>query len=126
ARLDEQAPDIVLADVAMPGRNGYEVASYVKSQPRLAHIPVLLLTGAFEPIDQVRADQAGCDGVLAKPFEPQVVIRLVNELLAGARGGSARPAPSQTPDTPPAARAVKSAAATPRSLIDYFDELGAA
>ena len=95
ASLDRQPPDIVLADVGMPGKNGYEVASYVKSQPRLAHIPVLLLTGAFEPIDQVKADQAGCDGVLAKPFEPQVVIRLVNELLAGARGGSAPPARSR-------------------------------
>ncbi len=99
-----------------PGKNGYEVASYIKSQPRLAHIPVVLLTGAFEPIDQVKADQAGCDGVLAKPFEPQLVISLVNELLAGARGGSAPPARSarpavpvvlRTPDTPAAARVVK-------------------
>ena len=91
ARLDEQPPDIVLADVGMPGKNGYEVASYVKSQPRLAHIPVLLLTGAFEPIDQVKADAAGCDGVLAKPFEPQIVISRVKDLLARARGGSAPP-----------------------------------
>ena len=64
----------MLADIGMPGRNGYEVAQYVKQIPALAHIPVLLLTGAFEPVDQARADDAGCDGVLAKPFEPQLVI----------------------------------------------------
>ena len=52
------------------------------SRPRLAHIPVVLLTGAFEPVDQARAAEAGCDGVLAKPFEPQLVIGRVKELLA--------------------------------------------
>jgi CheY-like chemotaxis protein len=136
ARLDEQPPDIVLADVGMPGRNGYEVASYVKSQPRLAHIPVLLLTGAFEPIDQGKADAAGCDGVLAKPFEPQIVISRVKELLARARGGPAPPVPSGrapalpgvlTPARPAATRAASGeTAVTPHSLVDYFDELDAA
>jgi CheY-like chemotaxis protein len=82
ARLDADPPDIVLADVGMPGRDGYEVAAYVKQSPRLAHIPVVLLTGAFEPVDQARANAVGCDGVLAKPFEPQLVIGRVKELLA--------------------------------------------
>jgi len=54
AIIDRSAPDIVLADVGMPGRNGYEVARYIKQTPRLAHIPVILLTGAFEPIDQAQ------------------------------------------------------------------------
>jgi CheY-like chemotaxis protein len=137
ARLNDQPPDIVLADVGMPGKNGYEVASYVKSQPRLAHIPVLLLTGAFEPIDQAKADEAGCDGVLAKPFEPQIVIGRVKELLARARGGSAPPAPFaraaalpsvvRAPDTPAAARVGSGdAPMSPGALVDYFDELDAA
>src|SRR6267378_680587 len=81
-RLEASPPDIVLADIGMPGRNGYEVAKYIKQSPRLAHIPVVLLTGAFEPVDQARASEAGCDGVLAKPFEPQLVIGRVKELLA--------------------------------------------
>ena len=50
-RLDSDPPDIVLADVDMPKRDGYEVAAYIKSRPTLAHIPVVLLTGAFEPIE---------------------------------------------------------------------------
>ena len=82
ARLDAEPPDIVLADIGMPGRDGYQVAEYIKGTPRLAHIPVVLLTGAFEPVDQARAAAVGCDGVLAKPFEPQLVIGRVKELLA--------------------------------------------
>ena len=53
ARAEAQPPDIVLADIGMPGKNGYEVASYIKHSTRLAHIPVVLLTGAFEPLDHV-------------------------------------------------------------------------
>ena len=84
-RLEASPPDIVLADIGMPGRNGYEVAQYMHESPKLAHIPVVLLTGAFEPVDQERAAAAGCDGVLAKPFEPQLVIGRVKELLARNR-----------------------------------------
>jgi CheY-like chemotaxis protein len=85
AAIDQAPPDIVLADVGMPGRDGYEVALHIRTTPRLAHIPVLLLTGAFEPVDQARAAQVQCDGVLAKPFEPQLVIGRVKELLARPR-----------------------------------------
>jgi len=85
-KLDAAPPDIVLADIGMPGKNGYEVAQYIRQSPKLSHIPVVLLTGAFEPVDQARASEAGCDGVLAKPFEPQMVIGRVKELLAKGRG----------------------------------------
>ena len=85
-RIEADRPDIVLADVGMPERDGYEVAAFVKNTPHLAHIPVLLLTGAFEPVDEQRAAAVGCDGVLAKPFEPHMVITRVKELLAGGAG----------------------------------------
>ena len=84
--LESSPPDIVLADIGMPGRNGYEVAQFVKQSPRLAHIPVVLLTGAFEPADQDKIAASGCDGVLGKPFEPQEVIVRVKELLGRASG----------------------------------------
>src|SRR5262249_48355957 len=61
ASVDGSVPDIVLADVGMPGGSGYEVSRYIKNSPPLAHIPVLLLTGAFEPVDQAKALEAGCD-----------------------------------------------------------------
>ncbi|MBI4264552.1 MAG: response regulator [Acidobacteria bacterium] len=90
ARIPAERPDIVLADIGMPKRSGYDVAAFVKGHPDLGHIPVLLLAGAFEPVDEARAEQVGCDGVLVKPFEPQQVIARVRELLEGARGTPTR------------------------------------
>jgi CheY-like chemotaxis protein len=102
-RLDVDPPDIILADVDMPKRDGYEVAAYVKSRPKLAHIPVVLLTGAFEPVDQARAAAAGSSDVLAKPFEPQMVINRVKELLGKKRQSEAAGAASgQQAAAPPA------------------------
>jgi CheY-like chemotaxis protein len=85
-RIRTDRPDIVLADVGMPERDGFEVAAFVKQDPELRHIPVLLLTGAFEPVDENRVRRVGCDGVLAKPFEPQLLIARVKELLARPPG----------------------------------------
>ena len=101
-RLEANPPDIVLADIDMPKRGGYEVAAYVKSRPKLAHIPVVLLTGAFEPIDQARAEAAGSSDVLAKPFEPQMVINRVKQLL-GRKKDEAMEVPSPASFAPPPA-----------------------
>lgn len=109
AAIDKQPPDIVLADVGMPGLSGYEVAEHIRTSPKLAHIPVLLLTGAFEPVDEARASAVGCDGVLAKPFEPDVVVARVKELLARPRQASPTPgavAPTAAPSRPEAPAAV--------------------
>jgi CheY-like chemotaxis protein len=122
-RVRADRPDIVLADVGMPERDGYEVAAFIKGDPEFAHIPVLLLTGAFEPVDEARARAVGCDGVLVKPFEPQMVISRVRDLLAGKRGAGpgAKPIPVAAQAAPPAAPAEPAA-----SLEDYFDRLDAA
>ena len=121
-RVKNDNPDIVLADVGMPERDGYEVAAFIKNDPRLAHIPVLLLTGAFEPIDEARAKSVGCDGVLVKPFEPQMVISRVRELLGGSAGTSA-PAAAAAVAPPSAPAEVKE---EPKGLDEYFDRLDAA
>ena len=136
-RLDADPPDIILADIDMPKRDGYEVAAYVKSRPTLAHIPVVLLMGAFEPIDEARAAAVGSSDVLAKPFEPQMVINRVKELLGkkqpqGAEVyASAEAAPShdtqpQLSDPQPAGREPAGTNAQSVSLDDYFDQLDAA
>ncbi len=102
ARVSSEKPDIVLADIGMPKRSGYEVSAFVKNTPEFAHIPVLLLAGAFEPVDDAKAKEARCDGVLVKPFEPQHVIARVHELIGGAKGS---PTQSAVQDIPrPAAR----------------------
>src|SRR5260370_19968152 len=90
-------------EVGRRGGTGYEVARHIKETPRLAHIPVVLLTGAFEPVDQAKAAATGCDGVLAKPFEPQLVIGRVKELLARPRHAAA--SSLDVPLSPPPASA---------------------
>ena len=81
--LRHDRADIVLADLNMPNVDGYAVAEHVKRTPDLvATTRVVLLTGAFEPVDRDRAQKLGVDGILAKPFEPQVAIELVRQLLA--------------------------------------------
>lgn len=105
AAIDNAPPDIVLADVAMPGRSGYDVAQHIRDTPRLAHIPVVLLTGAFEPVDEARASQVGCDAVLAKPFEPELVISRVRELLSRPRAAAVPSSPPQAPASPAPDRA---------------------
>jgi CheY-like chemotaxis protein len=109
-------PHIVLCDIIMPEKNGYEVCEFIKTNADLKHIPVLLLTGAFEPFDQERARNAGCDGFLAKPFEPQTLISKVKELLSRAPAAAPTPAPAPAaapPRSRPAAPTAPRATATP-------------
>ncbi len=79
-QLEEVAPDIVLADVFMPSRNGYEVCEYVKKNEKLKHIPVMLLVGSFEPFDEAEARRVGADDILTKPF--QSIRRLIDRVGA--------------------------------------------
>jgi CheY-like chemotaxis protein len=81
-RMPDLNPDLVLADVFMPVRNGYEVCEFVKKDTRFAHIPVILLVGAFDPLDEKEARRVGADGVLKKPFvPPDPLIAMVTSAL---------------------------------------------
>ncbi|HEY8122703.1 MAG TPA: response regulator [Myxococcota bacterium] len=103
AKAKELRPDIVLADVVMPGLNGYEVCRQIKADPALRHIPVLLLTGTFEAFDEARAREAGSDGHITKPFEAQALVDFVNARLAAA---APRPPAASAPAPAPAKSAV--------------------
>jgi len=82
-KLPDLQPDLVLADIFMPVRNGYEVCEFVKQDARFAHIPVILLVGAFDPLDEREAKRVGADGVLKKPFvPPDPLITMVKSVLA--------------------------------------------
>ena len=92
--IAREAPDIVLADASLPGTDGYDVASFIRNEAALARIPVVLLTGAFEPLDESRAASCGCRAVLVKPFAPRQVIDTVRELLGPAAGSATAATPS--------------------------------
>ena len=93
SRVGEVRPDVVLCDVVMPDMSGYEVCQTLKSGPDTLRIPVVLLTGTFEPFDRDRALASGCDAIVTKPFEARELISTVEGLL---RGG-----PASAVGTPP-------------------------
>jgi len=97
-RAREVHPDVVLADVVMPGKSGYEVCEAIKTDPLLRHVPVLLLTGTFEAFDEERARRCGAAGHVAKPFEAQALVDRVKALLAQAP--PAPPAPAEATTAP--------------------------
>jgi CheY-like chemotaxis protein len=117
ARARQERPDVILADVVMPGKSGYEVCEAVKADPNLRHIPVLLLTGTFEAFDEARATRAGAAGHIAKPFESQLLVEQVKRLLAQSdaqRSAAARaPAAAAAPPARAAAPAARAAAPPP-------------
>jgi len=127
-RVLEVRPDVVLADISMPGRDGYEVAAFVRSQEALRHVPVLLLAGAFEPVDDARVREIGAAGVLVKPFEPQVLIRRVRELVGVPSPEADAPPPDvEPPRTPDGAPSTEiRSGAHDGSLDAFFDRLDAA
>lgn len=86
-RLPDTRPDLVICDILMPGTDGYEVCQRIKSSPASLHIPVILLTGTFEPFDRDRALAAGCSEIITKPFEARKLVETVERLLAGDTAG---------------------------------------
>ena len=82
-RLQDVDPDLVIADVFLPGRNGFDLCRHVKSVHR--HARVILTAGQLEPFDEDEARRAGCDAILRKPFEASVVMGVIRPLVHDAR-----------------------------------------
>ncbi|HEY3349750.1 MAG TPA: response regulator [Thermoanaerobaculia bacterium] len=103
ALLAEFEPDIVLADAVMPGKTGYDVCEDVKKRPGGRYVPVVLLTGTFEPFDKPRSERVGADSVVTKPFDSQGLASLVRDLVrrAAEAKASAPPEPPPAPEPPP-------------------------
>jgi CheY-like chemotaxis protein len=102
AKLEEMSPDIVLADVFMPGMSGYEVCEYMKRDERFRHIPVMLLVGSFEPFDEVEARRVGADDFLTKPFQSiRQLVSKIGALVSGkSRSGAIEARSSGAEDSP--------------------------
>jgi len=117
-KIPEVRPDIVLADVFMPVRNGYEVCEFVKQDSQFAGIPVILLVGAFDPLDEKEAHRVGANGVLKKPFvPPDPLIAMVTSLLPKIEPVVEPPAPPKEEIPEPPAWTPK-----PRPPIPEFEE----
>ena len=93
--------DLVLADVFMPGRTGYELCAFVKTDPKTSHLPVILVVGQLEPYDPAQGERVQADGVLTKPFEASKVLEMVKRALKVAEKKKKAAAPPPPPPPPP-------------------------
>lgn len=86
--LDDFAPDVVIADVFLPNRSGYEIYHWIKSNQRHQAIRVVLTAGLLEPFNESQARAVGCDAIIKKPFEPTEVIQTIRPLVEAAQYSS--------------------------------------
>src|SRR5688572_29967865 len=128
-KFDEVQPDLVLADIYMPGKNGYEVCAAVKKHEQLGDTPVVLLAGAFDAFDEETASHVGAAAHITKPFEPQALLNLVSSLApkssartrtATATAAAAAAVVATSPVAPPPAPPmppIESAPATEETVV---------
>src|SRR5579862_3147767 len=84
-RLADVDPDLILADVFLPGKSGFDLCRHVKGDPSLRHVRVVLTAGLLEPFDEAEAARAGCDAILKKPFEASKVMETIHPLVKEAQ-----------------------------------------
>jgi CheY-like chemotaxis protein len=106
SKAKSHKPAIVLADAAMPGKNGYDLCMTLKQDGGLSDVPVVILIGNGAPYDAARGTQVGADANLPKPWDTQTMLEKVTEIVgkgATAKPGQASAAPASTPAATPAA-----------------------
>ncbi len=96
----EDIPDLVIADISMPGKDGFELCRAIKNEPSLANTSVLLLPGAFDHFDETKASEVCADGWLTKPFESQALLDKVSQLLEAEPVRMAGVVPSGSEELP--------------------------
>lgn len=105
-RLKDLAPDLVLADISLPSRNGYEVCEYVKTSGKYPQTRVILTAGPVTAYDESRAQSAGSDGFVRKPFEASILLGTLQPLVE-------KPEASAIPQTRSAPKVAAPVAAKP-------------
>jgi CheY-like chemotaxis protein len=95
-RIEREAPDLVICDVIMPDKDGYEICAYVKNHPHLGKTPVLLISGIVNGTVLERAAKAQSDDVMRKPFAAEELVRKIDGFLSARAAPRPPPAPGDT------------------------------
>ncbi len=80
--LADLVPDVILLDVMMPGMDGYQVCQWVRSNPAVRHVPVIMLSGKADPESVARGMEVGADEYLSKPITPSNLTKQLKTVLA--------------------------------------------
>jgi chemosensory pili system protein ChpA (sensor histidine kinase/response regulator) len=83
--LQEQTPDVILLDIEMPRMDGYEVASQVRNDPRLAEVPIIMITSRVGDKHRARAIELGVDDYLGKPYQENQLLDAIEPLVLARR-----------------------------------------
>ena len=78
-------PDVITLDALMPRRDGWWAVTMIRNDPRLRHIPIVMITASAQSHDRAQAQAAALDGFVAKPFEPDELLALIGDLAARGR-----------------------------------------
>ncbi len=99
-KLATAKPHVIVADVSMPGKDGYELCDFVKKSPELAHVAVLLAVSDLEPYDEGRGAQVRADGIIRKPFDAAELLAAVQKSMPAPAGPAADAEAPATPEAP--------------------------
>src|SRR2546425_4001378 len=91
-RIEGDRPDVVICDVILPDKDGYQICQFVRKHPSISTTPVLLISGVDNGTVQARAAEVKSDEVMFKPFGVDELVRKIDGLLSGRTGGSPAPA----------------------------------
>jgi CheY-like chemotaxis protein len=124
-RLRDVDPDLILVDVTMPTKSGYEICEFVKTSLRHLHTRVVLVAGAAETVDEQEAKRVQADGVLKKPFEASLMLQTVKPLLEAAAAAKERSATDPAANSHPDPELIRAAVtiALDAALPNLIDEI---
>jgi CheY-like chemotaxis protein len=124
-QIERERPDLVISDVVMPDKSGYDICTFVREHPELSSTPVLLISGVMNAAVREQAARVQSDGVIGKPFSANELGLKVDHLLALRAGG---PGPTRLPPRKAVSRATATAGPATgiaRTLKAWVTEVGA-
>lgn len=85
SKMQEAKPSLVILEILLPNKNGYQICRAIKETPALRDLPVLFLSAKSQPSDRFWAKRVGADGFVAKPFDPADLLQEIHALLQRSR-----------------------------------------
>lgn len=76
-----EAPDLIVLDIMLPKMDGFKVCRILKFDDKYKHIPIIMLTARIQEVDKETGFKTGADGYMTKPFEPDELIKRINQIL---------------------------------------------